>query len=316
MTTIKDTAKIALLALIMAFNIANADELHFNDGRIITGKIIGQDDECVKFSLGRTGTITTEFNKSEIKDIVVKPLPPEEPKKETPVISEQEKLSQPVEIAQPKKEVSSPEPPKKIIKKAPEPKIVNDSAYILYIPGGLSNQKRYPLVIALSPSADAQSMIDVWKQAADKHKWIVMASKKFQNGASVDPILGELASTVSKLYGKYPVSKTKVIASGFSGGAMGSHMFACMYPDLIKAVVINTGMINENYISQKNRYPKNKLAVFIASSADFRYGEMKRDRKFLEDLGWKTKWTEFGGGHMIAPASKYEEAAAWLDENL
>jgi predicted esterase len=89
-----------------------------------------------------------------------------------------------------------------------------------------------------------------------------------------------------------------------------------MYPDLIKAVVINTGMINENYISQKSKYPRNKLAVFIASASDFRYNEMKRDRKFLEDLGWKTKWTEFGGGHMIAPASKYEEAAAWLDENL
>jgi predicted esterase len=316
MATIKNTVKITLLMLITVFNIANADELHFNDGRILTGKILSQEGESVKFSLGRTGTITTEFNRSEIKDIVIKPLPPEEPKKEIPVVAEQKDQSQPVEMAQPKKEVSSPEPPKKIVKKTPEPKIINDPAYILYIPGGLSNQKRYPLVIALSPSADAQSMIDVWKQAADKHKWMIMASKKFQNGVPVDPILGELASAVSKLYGKYPVSKTKVIASGFSGGAMGSHMFACKYPDLIKAVVANTGMINENYISQKSRYPRNKLAVFIASASDFRYNEMKRDRKFLEDLGWKTKWTEFGGGHMIAPASKYEEAAAWLDGNL
>jgi len=316
MTIKRNTAKITLLVLIAAFNIANADELHFNDGRILTGKIISQDGECVKFSLGRAGTITTEFRKSDVKDIIIKPLPPEEPKKEIPVIAEQEKPSQPVEIARQKKEVSSSEPPKKIVKKAPEPKIINDSAYILYIPGGLSSQKRYPLVIALSPSADAQSMIDVWKQAADKYKWIIMASKKFQNGVSAAPILNELASAVSKLYGKYPVSKTEVIASGFSGGAMGSHMLAFMHPGLIKAVVINTGMINENYASRKSEYPRNKLAVFIASSADFRYGEMKRDRKYLEGLGWKTKWTEFGGGHMIAPASKYEEAAAWLDENL
>ncbi|HPM43221.1 MAG TPA: hypothetical protein PLV52_05270 [Candidatus Omnitrophota bacterium] len=317
--TKKYVMNVLLFVVIMLMplqNYAIADELHFNDGRILTGKILSQEGECVKFSLGRTGTITTEFNKSEIKDIIVKPLPPEEPKKEIPVIVEQEKLNQPAEIAQPKKEVSFPKPLKKIIKKALEPKIINDPAYILYIPGGLSSQKRYPLVIALSPSADAQSMINAWKRAADKHRWIIMASKKFQNGVSATPILGELASAVSKLYGKYPVSKTKVIASGFSGGAMGSHMFARMYPDLIKAVVVNTGMIKENYISQKNRYPKNKLAVFIASSSDFRYNEMKRDRKFLEDLGWKTKWTEFGGGHTIAPASKFEEAAAWLDENL
>jgi len=310
--------RILMFMLLAAmFNYAYGDELHFNDGRMLTGKIISQDGECVKFSLGRTGTITTEFKKSDVKDIIIKPLPPEEPKKEIPVVVEREEPIRPAETAQQtKKEVLSPEPPKKIVKKAPEPKIINDSAYILYIPGGLSSQKRYPLVIALSPSADAQSMIDVWKQAADKHKWIIMASKKFQNGVSAAPILNELASAVSKLYGKYPVSKTEVIASGFSGGAMGSHMLAFMHPGLIKAVVINTGMINENYASRKSEYPRNKLAVFIASSADFRYGEMKRDRKYLEDLGWKTKWTEFGGGHMVAPASKYEEAATWLDENL
>jgi predicted esterase len=159
-------------------------------------------------------------------------------------------------------------------------------------------------------------MIDVWKPTADKYNWVILASKKFQNGVSSKPILDELAAAVSKLYGKYPISKTQVIASGFSGGGMGSHWFAYYHPELIKAVVINTGMMNENVISQKSEYPRGKLAVFIASSSDFRYSEMKRDRKFLEDLGWKTKWTEFGGGHMIAPASKYEEAAAWLADNL
>jgi len=82
--------------LITVFNIANADELHFNDGRILTGKILSQEGESVKFSLGRTGTITTEFNRSEIKDIVIKPLPPEEPKKEIPVVAEQKDQSQPV----------------------------------------------------------------------------------------------------------------------------------------------------------------------------------------------------------------------------
>ncbi len=136
---------------------------------------------------------------------------------------------------------------------------------------------------------------------------------KFQNGIPSEPILKDLAAIVLKLYNKYPISNTKVIASGFSGGGMGSHWFAFLYPNLIKAVVINTGMMHENFVAQKNKYPRNKYAVFLASPTDFRYNEMKRDRKFLKDLNWKTKWIEFEGGHTPAPASAYEEAANWLE---
>jgi hypothetical protein len=42
---------------------------------------------------------------------------------------------------------------------------------------------------------------------------------------------------------------------------------------------------------------------------------MKRDRAFLEARGWVAKWIEFPGGHTIAPASAYEEAAAWLEKH-
>jgi hypothetical protein len=99
---------------------------------------------------------------------------------------------------------------------------------------------------------------------------------------------------------------------------MGAHAFAFLSPQLISAVVINTGMMHENYSqgAQKYMYPKGKLAVFLASPTDFRYGAMKKDRVFLEELGWKTQWIEFAGGHTFAPQAKYEEAALWLEEEL
>ena len=114
----------------------------------------------------------------------------------------------------------------------------------------------------------------------------------------------------------FPIDRSKIIVSGFSGGAMGSHAFAFSYPRLISAVVLNTGMIHEHYTQQKHRYPRRKLAVFLASPTDFRYEAMKQDRKFLESLDWKTKWIEFKGGHSIAPDSVYQKAAQWLRENL
>ncbi|MDD5195705.1 MAG: hypothetical protein PHQ96_08560, partial [Candidatus Omnitrophica bacterium] len=56
-------------------------------------------------------------------------------------------------------------------------RIITTQAYILYIPSGIDYQQKYPLVITLSPSADAQGMIDFWKEVSEKYKWLILASK-------------------------------------------------------------------------------------------------------------------------------------------
>ncbi len=95
---------------------------------------------------------------------------------------------------------------------------------------------------------------------------------------------------------------------------MVSHAFAKFYPQLASAVVINTGMMEESFMTAD--YPEQKVAVFLASPTDFRYKEMQRDLAFLESHRWKTKWIEFRGGHALAPDEVCEQAAQWLEENL
>ena len=95
---------------------------------------------------------------------------------------------------------------------------------------------------------------------------------------------------------------------------MVSHAVAKFHPHLVSAVVINTGMMEESFMTAD--YPSEKLAVFLASPTDFRYKEMQRDRAFLESHRWKTKWIEFPDGHTLAPDNLCEQAAQWLEENL
>ncbi len=52
--------------------------------------------------------------------------------------------------------------------------------HLAYVPAGLSANRKYPLVFALSPSADAYSMISKWSKVADKRLWIVASSKEVQ----------------------------------------------------------------------------------------------------------------------------------------
>jgi len=193
-----------------------------------------------------------------------------------------------------------------------KPKIIDNSKYILCVPEGIDISKKYPLVVALSPNADAESMIKTWQDISNKYKWIIFASKENRNGINLIEFIPELASLVREVSSDFPIDRSRIIAAGFSGGGMSSHAFSFSYPELISAVVANTGITHEYYRERINEYPRGKLAVFLASPTDFRYEEMKHDKDFLENLGWKVKWIEFKGGHKIAPSSAYEKAAEWL----
>lgn len=188
--------------------------------------------------------------------------------------------------------------------------LVDSPDYLVYLPSPLKAGQRYPLVAAFSPGSDARSMLAVWKDSADRYGWIVCASKAFHNG-ELSVQLPVAKSMIERVVLNYPVDVNKIIATGFSGGAMVSHLLACVYPYLVNAVVANTGMINLGF-RDASTYPKGKLAVFIASPTDFRYSQMKEDKEFLDRLGWKTEWLEFTGGHRVASDETYRSAATWI----
>ncbi len=198
-----------------------------------------------------------------------------------------------------------------------EARKIDNGSYIIYLPEGINESAKYPLVVALSPSANAESMLRPWQAVADKYKWIILSSRQHKNGMDFKEIGNIFSNTIRNVILSYPVDERKVVATGFSGGGMSSHYLSMAYPKLIRAVVINTGMISEHYATGKSYYyPKNKLAVFLASPSDFRYQEMRRDNSFLKNNGWQTEWIEFEGGHTIAPESVYLRAAQWLNERL
>jgi predicted peptidase len=200
---------------------------------------------------------------------------------------------------------------------AQDSKIVDTAEYILYLPFGIDPNHKYPLVIALSPGADAQSMIDTWKDVSEKHKWIILASKESRNGMDMKQMANTLITRLKFVSVNYPIDTSRVIATGFSGGGMLSHALTMFYPKFIAAIVVNTGMMEESYGNANSyMFSQNKLAVFLASPTDFRYTAMRKDKWFLEGIGWKTKWIEFEGGHAMAPSRAYEEAAQWLEEQF
>lgn len=197
-----------------------------------------------------------------------------------------------------------------------EPVVIDDPLYIMYIPAGISDAKMYPLLIALSPTADAQAAIETWIRVTEKYKWMIFASKEFRTGIDMAPVLERLMSGLADLSARFPIDQSRVMASGLAGGGMGAHALSFLYPKVIHAVIVNNGVINDYFIGQKDLYPRAGSAVFLADPSGARYTEMGRDRKFLEGFGWKAKWIEFNGDDAFATASAYQEAAEWLNSKF
>jgi|GEM_PF-917189 hypothetical protein len=195
------------------------------------------------------------------------------------------------------------------------PKVIETGEYVLYLPSELDLQSRHPLLVALSPTADAWGMIRAWQPVVEKHKWLLYASKTSRNGVPYAGVVPPLIAAIKSVGAEYPVDKSRIVATGLSGGGMASHYLAYLHPELFAAVIINTGMMAEDQPTWPHP-PHGKIAVFVASPTDFRYEQMKKNRLFLESLGWKTHWIEFPGGHMLAPGAILEEAAQWLSQEL
>ena len=192
-------------------------------------------------------------------------------------------------------------------------RIDDRGSFLIYVPARSEPTRKMPLVLALSPGGDAAIMISTWIEVTDHRGWIIAASKEFRNGIEYETVLKQVDSTIETIERTEPVDSSRIVLSGLSGGAMAAHAFLQRRPGKVRAVVANTGMLEEAFMTEN--YPVGKLAVFLASPADFRYQEMSRDRLFLEAKGWKTKWIEFSGGHVLAPATAYEQAAAWLEQH-
>ena len=210
---------------------------------------------------------------------------------------------------------------------------------IIYVPSNLQAGQLYPLQVTFDPGADAQGEFDYFAGLAEQSKWILYASKVYQNSADAEtqPLTTwyqVVKNSLDGLFQSLPVDQSRVVMTGFSGGGSFAHAMNFYYPGLAAALVINTAMIWGPQIPEVTlngpdwydtvaddlpRYRQafegsasRRLVAFLGSPGDFRFEEMQSDQTLYQDLGWSVRATEFTGGHMRAPLAEYAAAFAWI----
>jgi predicted peptidase len=285
-----------LLLSIIFFNNAFADTLVLKEGKMVAGEIIENTEEYVRIDVMGIGFIK-KYKKSSIESVNMSSEPDLQ-------IEDKENLAE------------SPKPAMDQV--LTQSQTVKNNNFILYIPQGIESGEKYPLIVGFHPGGNAQAVIDQWKPLADKYKLFLYATLESRNGQDMMSSFPVIKQRIeNEVLRKYPIHRRKIIATGISGGGMGSHFMSFMFNDFISAVVVNTGMMHEHQKQRISQCAKNKLAVMLASPTDFRYDEMIEDNKFLmHKLNWQTKWIEFEGGHAPAPQQYYEQGMEWLLNKL
>ncbi len=188
-----------------------------------------------------------------------------------------------------------------------------DTSYVVYIPDKLDMKKRHPWILGFSPGGNGREVVGAMQQGCDENGWILVASNNSKNGLDFKVIDPAVIDTINSAVRTLPVDPSRMYVGGLSGGSMVSHWLAARYPQLVKGLVINCGMINRD-LQKEMGYPSGKDIVFMTNPQDFRYREIRDDYRYVTSCGCNACWMEFSGGHTWAPAQSYSSAFKWLNQ--
>ncbi|TET31465.1 MAG: hypothetical protein E3J72_22375 [Planctomycetota bacterium] len=178
-------------------------------------------------------------------------------------------------------------------------------SYYCYLPTKYKSSKKWPVLYCFSSDGNARPFIDkLFKDACEKHGWIVVAAKSGPNPAVIKPVLEDTIS-------RFSVNEKRLYSSGFSAGSGVAFIMAEKYSDKF-AGVIPMAMAS-TWARKTPDLPKHVAVYFIMGSRDS-VGAVKGHSKKLQGKGNKTFVKVFNGGHQPPSKAVAEGAVEWLDK--
>ena len=182
-----------------------------------------------------------------------------------------------------------------------------EQSYALYLPSQYVPDKRWPIVYAFDPGARGSAPLELMKEAAERHGYILVGSNNSRNGSW--KIEAEAAEAiVQDTHARLSIDDRRVYLAGFSGGARVAAQIAQVCK-CAAGVLLNGAGFHPIAFDSKDA----PFVVFAAvGTCDFNYPEDVRTDEELEKLGYQHFLRPFEGPHQWAPAATMEEGLAWF----
>lgn len=180
--------------------------------------------------------------------------------------------------------------------------------YLLYLPEGYSDAKEHPVIFVMSPGGRART--NPLRRFADAEGWIIVALQEAKNGPWA-PIMGNFLAAHEDVMRRCAADPERKYATGFSGGARGSSLFAQLRPGFRGLILQGAGFFYHEGEYGVRQLPADCRVAMLMGNQDDNHGEIARLRESLPD-GQPFRVWEFDGGHGRPPRPLLDEALRWI----
>ena len=149
--------------------------------------------------------------------------------------------------------------------------------YALYLPSSYDPAKKWPALYAFEPMARGTLPVDLFREAAEKYGYIIIASNNSRNGPIVVSLEAMQAIWTDSRQ-RFSIDDTRIYSTGFSGGARVATRFGLSLSGRVRGVIPGgAGLPLDVEVAS----PPTFVLYAIVGIRDFNYGEMKElDRRF------------------------------------
>lgn len=174
-------------------------------------------------------------------------------------------------------------------------------SYVYYAPRAYAATKAWPVVYVFDPAARGAHAAELFRDAAELHGWIVVASNVTRNGMAWDEIGRAIAATSKDVIARFSVDPRRVYAAGLSGGGVVA-VWVAERTGAIAGVIDCSGP----QVETKRNYDW----YGTAGTDDFNLRAMQNVEAKIKGAH---RLAFFDGGHRWPPPELLDEAMTWLE---
>lgn len=182
-------------------------------------------------------------------------------------------------------------------------------SFTLYLPKTFDSTKASALMIFLNPHAESVKVINMYKDLADKHAYIIACSNAAFNSYTSLQGIAIANNLLADLKKRYRLDETRIILSGFSGAAKIAIEVGCTNSDV-------DGIVYSGSVTQWSNLNHPVSFLGIAGKADMNYTDLVSFHQSQNLVNEPHYMIEWNGKHEWADAKTFENAFLFPFSNI
>jgi poly(3-hydroxybutyrate) depolymerase len=181
--------------------------------------------------------------------------------------------------------------------------------YTLYLPKAYDPARVWPLLLVLDPRGRGTLAADIFRDAAERHGWILVSSNGTQSDTGPEPNRKAIAALWPEIQERVRSDPKRIYLAGYSGTVMLSWLVALDFQPRASGVIASCGRLDNDLAARAPGF-----AQFSATgSRDFNHLPTFTLDARVAASGQPHRLRTFDGGHEWLGSDLAEEAIAWLD---